>query len=309
MPMKMLKRETERELVIERTHYVRRFSLTLDKEICVGCELCQAVCPKEAITIKTFPKEPEGKVQRPILEIDEKKCNFCGMCDVICLFGAIHVRVDEEPVAPVVKTESFPQLIREIHIDTSKCRVGCVECEEACPLGIVKVRIQTPDGREVSVEEAESMPIPDRERLTVSVEIKEERCPCCRVCEVKCPEGAIQVKKVIHGSIQIHADLCPEGCRDCLDVCPIEGALYLSEEDGKVHVNEVFCVYCGACRLVCPVEGALELHRTLIRHTPVRSGAWNKALERLTSTWDMTKELRARGMVRAREAVSRRLRP
>jgi NAD-dependent dihydropyrimidine dehydrogenase PreA subunit len=46
----------------------------------------------------------------------------------------------------------------------------------------------------------------------------------------------------------IHPEKCPEKCTDCLDVCPITGALYFSDEDNKVHVDEMFCVYCGACK-------------------------------------------------------------
>ncbi|MEM2968797.1 MAG: 4Fe-4S binding protein, partial [Candidatus Bathyarchaeia archaeon] len=82
--------------------------------------------------------------------------------------------------------------------------------------------------------------------------------------------------------------------------------LYLSEKDGKVHVNELFCVYCGACKVVCPVEDALTLKRTKINHTPVRSGTWNKVLERLTSPVDTVKELKARGSQKAKETVCRR---
>ena len=51
-----------------------------------------------------------------------------------------------------------------------------------------------------------------------------------------------------------------------------------------MQVKDSNCVYCGACKIVCPEEGALELNRTRIRHTEIRSGAWNKALEKLTST-------------------------
>jgi MinD superfamily P-loop ATPase len=94
-----------------------------------------------------------------------------------------------------------------------------------------------------------------------------------------------------------------------LDVCPITGALYLSEKDGKVYVNELFCTYCGVCKIVCPEEKALELSRSTIRHTPVRSGAWNRALEKLTSTTEMTKELRGKGKKRTMEAVRKLLEP
>jgi 4Fe-4S ferredoxin len=114
------------------------------------------------------------------------------------------------------------------------------------------------------------------------------------------------VRKFIEGKIAIDQAKCPEGCRDCLDVCPITGALYFSEADNKVYVNELFCDYCGACKAVCPVDEALMLKRTKIIHTPVHSGAWNKALQRLTSPVDVAKELKAASSRKAREQVSRR---
>jgi hypothetical protein len=65
-------------------------------------------------------------------------------------------------------------------------------------------------------------------------------------------------------------------------------------------------VYCGVCKVVCPEKDALELDRTFIRHTPVQSGAWNKALETLASTKVMTKELRTKSTKRAKESVKKR---
>jgi formate hydrogenlyase subunit 6/NADH:ubiquinone oxidoreductase subunit I len=138
------------------------------------------------------------------------------------------------------------------------------------------------------------------------MDIDKDRCPGCRICAVRCSYGALSVNKTFQGIIKINIEKCPKGCRDCLDVCPISGALYLSE-DNKVRVSEAYCIYCGVCKNVCPEEGALELQRTLIRHTPVRSGAWNKALEKITSTEEMSKELRAKSLAKTRESIKRRL--
>lgn len=303
MPMKESKTETENELTIERRLHVKRYTLTLDKTRCPGCGICVEICPRDAIELKKVPKVEGEKAKPPFVDFDEKKCQYCGICNTLCPFGALDHRVNGDPWVAVVDSESFPQFIREIDVDLTKCDVGCVDCEEACPLNLIKVTVRTPDGQEVKDIES----ISDKENLTVDVDIKKEFCPCCRICEVKCPKGAIHVRKIFHGIININSEKCPKGCQDCLDVCPITGALYLSEEDGKVHVNETFCVYCGACKIVCPVEGALELERTYIRHTPVRSGAWNKALEKLTSTKGMAKELRAKGFGRTQLAVKKRL--
>ena len=115
--------------------------------------------------------------------------------------------------------------------------------------------------------------------------------------------GAIKVKKAFEGIISINQEKCPEGCKDCLDVCPIPGALTLGE-DKKVHVNELFCTYCGACKNVCPVDEALIVKRTKVHHTPIHSGTWNKALERLTSPADAAKELKTQADENRRKAVS-----
>lgn len=302
MPLKLLKTETGKELVIERVLHAKHYALTLDKELCTGCAMCKEICPREAIEIKKFPRTRGDKMRIPTVDIDEEKCHYCGMCAPICPFGAIAVKVDGEHLISVVKTESFPQLIRDIEVDTTKCPLDCVECEEACPLELIKVSVQTGEGEKVRDIEA----WPDKENLKVIVDIEKGLCPCCRLCEVNCPEGAIRVRKMFQGFIRINHEKCPEGCRDCLDVCPITGALYLSE-DGKVHVNELYCVYCGVCKIVCPEEDALELQRSLIRHTPVRSGAWNKALEKLTSTKEMTKELQAKSVTKVKETVEKRL--
>ena len=302
MPLKLLKTETDNELTIERVLHAKRYALTLDKGLCTGCGICLEVCPREAIEIKKLPKADGDKLKPPTIDIDEEKCHYCGMCDPICPFGAIKVKVDGEHLISVVETESFPRLIRDVDIDTTKCDLDCVECEEACPLELIKVSVQTPDGKTVKDIESRS----HKENLKVVVDIKKELCPCCRICELTCPNNAIRVRKMFQGFIKINSEKCPEGCQDCFDVCPITGALYLSK-DGKVHVNESYCVYCGVCKIVCPEEDALELQRTLIRHTPIRSGAWNKALEKLTSTKEMTKELQAKSTMKTKETIKKRL--
>ena len=99
----------------------------------------------------------------------------------------------------------------------------------------------------------------------MNLDIKKEYCPTCRVCEFKCSPGAIKVTKIIEGKTAINQEKCPEGCTDCLDVCPIKGALTLGE-DKKVHVNELYCTYCGACKVACPVDEALTLKPVSYTH-------------------------------------------
>ena len=305
MPLKTIKKDTAEALTLEWVLHVKNYKLTLDKNRCVGCQICVLACPKEAIKTEKQPKTKGEKAKKSKVDVDLAKCNFCGICDILCPYGAVRITIDGQHILSVVEKESFPQLTREIQAEASKCPTDCTECEDTCPLKLIKVSWLTPDGK--TIEHAESLTEQEKTGLKAKIDVQKEYCPCCRVCEIKCPQGVMHVGKFLYGKIAIHAEKCPEGCTDCLDVCPITGALSLSDEDKKVHVNETFCIYCGACKLVCPVEDALELKRTRVGHTAVHSGAWNKALERITSPVDMTKELKTRGSLKARESARKRV--
>ncbi|MFC1487208.1 4Fe-4S dicluster domain-containing protein [Thermoproteota archaeon] len=302
MPIKRLKNETENELVIELVLHTKNYSLKLDRKECVGCGVCMEICPREAIEVTRTAKKEVEKAKSPTVTISEQKCNYCGMCEAICPFGALNTKINGEHVVSVVDTESFPKIKREIEIDKTKCGLECLEIEKACPLDHIKVSICSPDENVTDVASKSK-----KENLKVKVEINKESCPCCRYCETKFPDGAIHVEKMFFGSLRINSKKCPDGCQDCVDVCPIPDVLYFS--DNKVHVNDSHCVYCGACKITCPEEEALELNRTRVRHSEVRSGAWNKALEKLASTNAVTKEMQNKNAKRLKKVVSKRLCP
>jgi 4Fe-4S ferredoxin len=304
VPLKIVKKDAADKLSLEWILQVKHYKLSLDRNRCVGCQICSLACPKDAIQIKRQTKVQGQKAKKALVDIDLEKCNFCGICDISCPYGAIKLTLNDKNVLSVIDKESFPNLIRDIRVDTHQCPKDCIECEEACPLSLIRIRRLGYDGK--PVEEISSLPPNETKRVQINLDIQKEYCPTCRVCEFKCAAGAIKVRKFIEGRITIDQKKCPNGCMDCLDVCPITGALYLSDKDNKVYVKELFCDYCGACKVVCPVEEALTLKRTKILHTPVRSGTWNKTLEKLTSSAGVVKELKTRGSHSAKEIVCRR---
>jgi 4Fe-4S ferredoxin len=303
MPLKTLKKDSADTQTLEWILQVKHYKLTLDKKRCKGCEICSLACPKDAIKIQKQPKTSEGKAQKAHVDFDLSKCTFCGICDITCPYNAVKVTLNDSHDLSVLNRESYPQLIRDITVNSKPCPKDCQECQTACPLDLITVTKTDFSGNPVT--DVNTLSPSARKRVDVNVQIQKEHCPTCKVCEAKCPVNTIKVNKTFEGTIKINRQKCPEGCTNCIDVCPITGALYLGE-DKKVHVNQIFCTYCGACKNVCPVEEALCLNRTRIHHTPVHSGTWNKALQRLTSNLCATKELTAQADEKRREALMKR---
>lgn len=73
-------------------HALRRYPN--GEERCIGCKLCEAVCPALAITIETEPRA-DGTRRTTRYDIDLFKCVYCGFCEESC------------PVDAVVETREF----------------------------------------------------------------------------------------------------------------------------------------------------------------------------------------------------------
>ncbi len=281
------KQSTAEALVLDRTMVTRSHRLELDRIKCVGCELCPAVCPAEAIEYVPGIIEGGKLEQRPTVDIDDQKCHFCGECVVVCPVNALSLVIDGQPKIPVCEYEVFPELTKELTWDGNKLPKDKADAVvEVCPTEVISVEVTRTKTGKV--------------RRVKAVQVDESDCIYCKQCEVASPE-AFAATHPFEGIIRLNASLVPPEYQEaCADVCPSHA---LVMEEGKLVLDDRFCVYCGACQQVCPVPEALIVKRHRVRHAPIKSGAWINAVEKLVSMELAAEELELKSQTKRRGAL------
>ncbi len=100
----------------------------IEPELCKGCSMCVAACPKKLISFVPLKEMAVVRCQNCQKGADARKvcksaCIGCKKCEKVCEAGA-------------VKVENFVA-----YVDASKC-TGCMKCVEACSQGSITAFLQ-----------------------------------------------------------------------------------------------------------------------------------------------------------------------
>lgn len=227
------------------SEYVR---LDLDRSLCIGCDICSAVCPRKAISVRS----EDGRLA---VDVDPETCILCEVCTAFCPTGALSMEQNGRPKAVLAQSGGVAEASPRISIDLARCPEGCELCLPACPRHALSL-----DGGGVAVDE--------------------KACLGCPHCTEACPVAAIEVTPLFEGGLAMDTAACPQGCDDCVDLCPT-GAI--QRRDGTITVVHGHCVLCGACINAC-THGAVAITRTSMHHGTGFSAAWSDGLAALTGS-------------------------
>ena len=230
--------------------------LRLDKVICLKCDICAQVCPREAVLIICGDDGLD-------ITIDPRLCLMCEICAHFCPVAAVTLSYNGEVKTIMADHQGLAPFLPKIDMDKSRCLLPCPAAPEGeehwcrqqlklvpndlteCPKQCHKCLAACPRQAIVLDEAAgQTWPSPDL-------------CLRCTQCLTVCEYEAIVVNPQFRGRLVIDDNKCPPDCVKCIELCPVKAI----ERDGdRVGFRVENCAYCGVCVNICD-DAAITLVR------------------------------------------------
>jgi len=271
------KRERANCLELTLQMYVDQVQLRLDKQVCIKCDICSLVCPRQAVTI--IPGETDLEI-----DIDPRRCVLCEVCAHFCPLGAVTLAYNGQPKAILTEHQGLAPFLPKIQMDKSKCPEPCPPLPEGevhwcrqllkliansledCPKHCHKCLDACPR-QAIVLDETGLLTLP-----------QPDLCLRCTQCLMACKYESIEVNPQFSGEVIIDDRKCPPDCVKCIDLCPVKAIV---REGERVFLQVERCSYCGVCRNICD-EDAITLTRREVVALPGKfSHAWEEALTKL----------------------------
>jgi len=251
-------------------------AVSINKNYCSGCSICQSICPFEAIKQAAEPSK---------YEIDLNKCQVCGICYSACPAFAVDIfQYDYNILIEYVKRQMKERSSETLVL---MCRGNSPETSEAEEI-LKEQNIKTTSYIPLRLPCAGRVP-PEFLFKAVQVGIKEIISIQCEDAFCRFKEGSKtntrrlvlsktilqqmglpkNILKIIKYSNKAFYDrqTCV-GCDKCVFICPYDAIE--AQEFATPRILEEKCMGCGACALVCPhnaiqVKG-YEFKETLMKY-------------------------------------------
>jgi 4Fe-4S ferredoxin len=276
MKAEIVKRESADFLELTLKMYADEVRLHLDKRVCLKCDICSKVCPREAVAI--IPGEEALDIA-----IDPRVCLLCEVCAHFCPVGAVTLTYNGVPKTIFADHRGLAPFFPKIDMDKGRCVTPCpplpegeehwcrrelklvANDPEGCPKQCRKCLSACPRQAIVLDEAAQTMPEPDL-------------CLRCAQCLTACEYEAIRVTPQFRGTLALDDSKCPPDCLRCLELCPVKA---IGREGERVFFTLASCSYCGVCVNSCDYEAITLKREEVVAEPGEFSQAWEQAVAKL----------------------------
>lgn len=242
------------------------FRLRIAESACVGCSMCERVCPAQCIDFKNH-------------RIDHSRCVMCLDCVTSCKRSGIHLKrrgVSTAPSTAAGSSTALPPVNRRVFLTAATLLPAAALAEPGERRG---------KGGPQRKEEGEGCGGNCRCKLTQhnkqpvlppgagSLERFQELCTACHLCVANCPDQVLRPSITqfgLAGFLQPYQDFevsfCSYNCSNCSQICPTGAIRPVTVEQRRTirtGTAEFFrgrCIVktegtsCGACSEHCPTQ-------------------------------------------------------